>query len=131
MQFQADTKIAENGKLSELQLRTFRLMAKTTASSATNLLTKKITHLLNASSERDMYPYMRDLLTTNSFGVGLKPEQIVVDSAISGTQDAPDLIVYTTKGGSHATGSFTLRFCAYTQSLRAKITAANQRAGLD
>lgn len=74
-------------------------MAKTTASSATTLLAKKITHLLNASSERDMYPYIRDLLTMAPFGVGLKPEQIVVDSAISGTQDAPDLIVYTTKGG--------------------------------
>jgi len=46
-----------------------------------------------------MYAYVRDLLTMSSFGVGLKPEQIVVDSAISGTQDAPDLIVYTTKGG--------------------------------
>jgi hypothetical protein len=66
-------------------------MAKTTATSASASLSKKIAQLLDASSERDMYPYVRDLLTTPSFGVRLKPEQIVVDSAISGMQDAPDL----------------------------------------
>jgi len=49
------------------------------------------------AGERDMYPYIRDLLTTKGIGVGLATEQVVVDSSLGGDSGAPDLAVYPTK----------------------------------
>lgn len=46
-----------------------------------------------------MYPYIRDLLTKKEFGIELRPDQIVVDVAVAGGRDAPDLTVYGTKNG--------------------------------
>jgi hypothetical protein len=61
-------------------------------------LSKKIAQLKKVTSgERDMYPYIRDMLTAPEFGIGLRVDQIVVDSAFAGTKNAPDLTVYSTK----------------------------------
>jgi hypothetical protein len=63
-------------------------------------LSKKIAQLKKVTSgERDMYPYIRDMLTAPDFGIGLRVDQIVVDSAFAGTKNAPDLTVYSTKNG--------------------------------
>jgi hypothetical protein len=63
-------------------------------------LGKKIAEIKAVTrGERDLYPYIRDLLTRKEFGVELRPDQIVVDVAVAGGRDAPDLTVYGTKGG--------------------------------
>ena len=46
-----------------------------------------------------MYPFIRDLLTNAAFGIGLKSDQVVVDSALAGGRDIPDLTVFSTKAG--------------------------------
>ncbi len=53
----------------------------------------------DASGERNLYPLVRDLLVTQSFGIGLRSDQVVVDSALAGTRDIPDLTVFNTKDG--------------------------------
>jgi hypothetical protein len=45
-------------------------------------------------SERDIYPYLRDLLTRAVFGVGLHEGQVNVDSPIPGVRDTPDVAVF-------------------------------------
>jgi N-6 DNA Methylase len=45
-------------------------------------------------SERDIYPYLRDLLTRVVFGVDLHETQVNVDSPIPGVRDTPDLAVF-------------------------------------
>lgn len=49
------------------------------------------------AGERDMYPYIRDLLTTKGLGIGLATEQVVVDSSLGRDSGAPDLAIYPTK----------------------------------
>ena len=44
--------------------------------------------------ERDIYPYLRDLLTDRQFGIALDVSQVVVDSPSMGVRDAPDLAIY-------------------------------------
>ena len=53
--------------------------------------------MADASGERNLYPLVRDLLVTPSFGVGLRSDQVVVDSALAGTRDIPDLTIFNTK----------------------------------
>lgn len=63
-------------------------------------LEKKIKEIQSVTSgERDMYPYIRDLLTRKDYGIELRADQIVVDVAVAGGRDAPDLTVYGTKNG--------------------------------
>lgn len=45
-------------------------------------------------SERDIYPYLRDLLTKEVFGIRLEETQVSVDSPIPGARDTPDLAVF-------------------------------------
>lgn len=63
-------------------------------------LRKKIKELQDVQSgERDMYPYIRDLLVNPKFGLGLRADQVVIDTALAGSKNAPDLRVYATKAG--------------------------------
>jgi hypothetical protein len=62
-------------------------------------LAKKIAQFQNDScGERNLYPFIRDLLVNPAFGIGLKSDQVVVDSALAGGRDIPDLTVFSTKG---------------------------------
>jgi len=45
----------------------------------------------DSSGERNLYPFIRDLLVNPAFGIGLKSDQVVVDSALVGGRDTPDL----------------------------------------
>src|SRR5208282_1972319 len=66
----------------------------------TSALVKKITQFRNdTSGERNLYPFIRDLLVTPAFGICLKSDQVVVDSALAGGRDIPDLTVFSTKAG--------------------------------
>lgn len=48
-------------------------------------LEKKIAELKAVTrGERNLYSYIRDLLTRKEFGVELRPDQIVVDVAVAG-----------------------------------------------
>jgi hypothetical protein len=55
------------------------------------------------------------MLTNPTFGIGLKSEQVVVDSALAGGRDIPDLTVFSTKQGraiktpDHAYGVFEVK----------------------
>jgi hypothetical protein len=67
---------------------------------STNALARKITQFRNDhSGERNLYPFICDLLVNPSFGIGLKSDQVVVDSALAGSRDIPDLTVFSTKAG--------------------------------
>ena len=79
-------------------------------------LTRKIEQFRNDSSgERNLYPFIRDMLIRAAFGIGLKSYQVVVDSALAGGRDAPDLTVFSTKAGraiktpDHAYGVFEVK----------------------
>lgn len=66
----------------------------------TGVLAKKIAQFRNdKSGERNLYPFIRDLLVNPAFGIGLKSDQVVVDSALAGSRDIPDLTVFSTKAG--------------------------------
>jgi hypothetical protein len=63
--------------------------------SPNDALKNKITQIVGRrSGERDIYPYIRDLLTGNNFGIGLDVSQVAVDSPVMGVRDAPDIAVY-------------------------------------
>ncbi|MFL6334552.1 MAG: class I SAM-dependent DNA methyltransferase [Pyrinomonadaceae bacterium] len=63
-------------------------------------LAKKINQFRNdTSGERNLYPFIRDLLVNPAFGIGLKSDQVVVDTAMTGSRDIPDLTVFSTKAG--------------------------------
>src|SRR6266702_3676370 len=63
-------------------------------------LAKKIAQFRNdTSGERNLYPFVRDLLINPAFGIGLKSDQVVVDSALAGGRDIPDLTIFSTKAG--------------------------------
>src|SRR4051812_6787512 len=63
-------------------------------------LVKKIAQLqAQTVGERNLYAYIRDLLTTAEFGIALSVDQVVIDSNIGGGRDAPDLVVYLAKDG--------------------------------
>src|SRR5580698_320327 len=63
-------------------------------------LARKIAQFQNdTSGERNLYPFIRDLLVSPAFGIGLKSDQVVVDSALAGGRDIPDLTVFSTKNG--------------------------------
>jgi hypothetical protein len=79
-------------------------------------LARKIAQFRNDSSgERNLYPFVRDLLVSPAFGIGLKSDQVVVDSALAGGRDIPDLTVFSTKAGKalktpdHAYGVFEVK----------------------
>ncbi len=69
----------------------------------------------DSSGERNLYPFIRDLLVNPAFGIGLKSDQVVVDSALAGGRDIPDLTIFSTKGGraiktpDHAYGVFEVK----------------------
>ena len=63
-------------------------------------LERIVAQLLAVSAgERDMYPYMRDLLSNKDLGIRLQPEQLVIDSALGKSSGAPDIAVYSSKNG--------------------------------
>src|SRR5450759_115425 len=67
---------------------------------AATSLARKITQFRSDNSgERNLYPFIRDMLTNPAFGIGLKSDQVVVDSALAGGRDIPDLPVFSTKAG--------------------------------
>lgn len=81
-----------------------------------NSLARKIHQFCTDSSgERNLYPFIRDLLIGPAYGIGLKSEQVVVDSALAGGRDIPDLTVFSTKEGraiktpDHAYGVFEVK----------------------
>src|SRR5450759_3731399 len=83
---------------------------------AATSLDRKITQFRSDNSgERNLYPFIRDLLINPAFGIGLKSDQVVVDSALAGGRDIPDLTVFSTKGGraiktpDHAYGVFEVK----------------------
>lgn len=66
----------------------------------TSALAKKIAQFRNDNSgERNLYPLIRDLLVNPTFGIALKSDQVVVDTALTGSRDIPDLTVFSTKAG--------------------------------
>jgi hypothetical protein len=76
------------------------MVTKRTGSNVLSALAKKIAQFqADASGERNLYPLVRDLLITSSFGINLKSGQVVVDSALAGGRDIPDLTVFSTKDG--------------------------------
>src|SRR5260370_12678033 len=91
-------------------------MPKARTGRTTSELSKKIAQFRNdTSGERNLYPFIRDMLTNPAFGIGLKSDQVVVDSALSGGRDIPDLTVFSTKAGraiktpDHAYGVFEVK----------------------
>ena len=94
----------------------FTMPTAHTGHGATSALARKITQFRNdASGERNLYPFIRDMLTNPAFGIGLKSDQVVVDSALAGGRDIPDLTVFSTKAGraiktpDHAYGVFEVK----------------------
>src|ERR1019366_1095697 len=94
----------------------FTMPTASTGQGAATRLARKITQFRNdASGERNLYPFIRDLLTNPAFGIGLKSDQVVVDSALVGGRDIPDLTVFSTKAGraiktpDHAYGVFEVK----------------------
>ncbi|HEX4133302.1 MAG TPA: N-6 DNA methylase [Bryobacteraceae bacterium] len=86
------------------------------ARSSPSPLARKIAQFrTDSSGERNLYPFVRDLLVNPVFGIGLRSEQVVVDSALAGGRDIPDLTVFSTKGGraiktpDHAYGVFEVK----------------------
>ena len=67
--------------------------------SASTLVKKIAQFRCDTSGERNLYPFIRDLLVTPAFGISLKSDQVVVDSALAGGRDIPDLTVFSTKAG--------------------------------
>ena len=82
---------------------------------ATSLVRKIAQFRGDSSGERNLYPFIRDLLVNPAFGIGLKSDQVVVDSALAGGRDIPDLTIFSTKGGraiktpDHAYGVFEVK----------------------
>lgn len=75
-------------------------MPQTRTGRSGSALNRKIRQLrADTSGERNLYPFVRDLLVTPAFGIGLKSDQVVVDSALAGGRDIPDLTVFSTKAG--------------------------------
>jgi len=74
-------------------------MSQTRARSGSSLAKKISQFRSDTSGERNLYPLVRDLLVTPAFGISLKSDQVVVDSALAGSRDIPDLTVFSTKGG--------------------------------
>jgi hypothetical protein len=91
-------------------------MPRSSAARGASALVRKITQFREDSSgERNLYPLIRDLLVAPAFGIGLKSDQVVVDSAFVGGRDSPDLTVFSTKAGraiktpDHAYGVFEVK----------------------
>src|ERR1035441_2930809 len=70
-----------------------------TGRAATALARKIVQFRSDTSGERNLYPFIRDLLVNPAFGIGLKSDQVVVDSALAGGRDIPDLTIFSTKAG--------------------------------
>jgi hypothetical protein len=94
----------------------FSPMAKAKTPNGQSPLAKKIAQFrTDSAGERNLYPFIRDLLVTPAFGIGLKSEQVQVDTALGGTRDIPDLTVFSTKAGramktpDHAYGVFEVK----------------------
>lgn len=52
------------------------------------------------TSEADFHNHLRDLLTQRPFGLGLRPQQIQVDTAnLPGSRRRPDIAVFETQDG--------------------------------
>jgi N-6 DNA Methylase len=91
-------------------------MPEPSTSRGASALARKIAQFRrDISGERNLYPFIRDLLVNPAFGIGLKSEQVVVDSALAGGREIPDLTVFSTKGGravktpDHAYGVFEVK----------------------
>jgi hypothetical protein len=72
-----------------------KLLAKAAKSPLSpDILRNKIAQIVEKhAGERDIYPYIRDLLTQN-FGIGLEVSQVAVNSPVLGVRDAPDIAIY-------------------------------------
>jgi len=69
------------------------------------VLSKLIDQLVAvADGERNMYPYLRDLLSHKDLGIGLSANQLVIDSALGGNSGIPDVAVYSTRNGKAIKG---------------------------
>lgn len=69
------------------------------------VLSKLIDQLVAvADGERNMYPYLRDLLSHKDLGIGLSADQLVIDSALGGNSGIPDVAVYSTRNGKAIKG---------------------------
>ncbi|HEV2800975.1 MAG TPA: N-6 DNA methylase [Pyrinomonadaceae bacterium] len=73
--------------------------ARRSGRSASSLAKKIDQFRRDSSGERNLYPFIRDLLVNAAFGIGLKSDQVMVDSALAGSRDIPDLTVFSTKAG--------------------------------
>lgn len=63
-------------------------------------LSKKIDEITgNTGGEPDLYPYFKELLSKASFGIGLLPVQIVVDTSMAKSRQRPDLTLYRADKG--------------------------------
>lgn len=76
-----------------------RSTTRRTARSTSSLAKKIVQFRSDTSGERNLYPFVRDLLVTPAFGIGLKSDQVVVDTAMAGSRDIPDLTIFSTKAG--------------------------------
>ena len=64
------------------------------------LLSNAIDRLLAVDDgERNMYPYLWDLLSHRDLGVALSADQLVIDTSLGGKSGAPDIAVYNTSNG--------------------------------
>ena len=77
-----------------------------TGRAATPLARKIAQFRSDTSGERNLYPFIRDLLINAAFGIGLKSDQVVVDSALAGGRDIPDLTAWPLAGAGHPVRGF-------------------------
>jgi len=69
------------------------MAAKTDSVKKTNFLQKTINEIKSVThAERDLYAYIRDLLTNPVLGLNWKRENIVIDSSVG--SGIPDVVVY-------------------------------------
>jgi hypothetical protein len=62
-------------------------------------LSKKIDEITgNTGGEPDLYAYFRDLLSRSTFGIGLLPVQVVIDTSLTKSRQRPDLTLYRADG---------------------------------
>lgn len=78
----------------------------TSRASSSTPLGKKIDEIAsNSAGEPDLYAYIRVLLTRSPFGIGLTPNQVVIDSKIAASRRRPDLVIYRSLNGRALRGS--------------------------
>lgn len=69
------------------------------------VLSRLIDQLVSVTDgERNLYPYLRDLLSHKNLGIGLAADQLVIDSTLGGKSGIPDVAVYSTRNGKAIKG---------------------------